>query len=38
MDLTARDEADGDGADGVFLTPLARGGMVGVRGSFDRTR
>jgi hypothetical protein len=36
MDLTAGDEADGDSADGVFLAPLARGAMLGVRGSLDR--
>jgi hypothetical protein len=36
MDLTDGDEADGGSTDGVFLAPLARGAMLGVRGSLDR--
>jgi hypothetical protein len=36
MDLTAGDEADGGSTDGVFLAPLARGAMLGVRGSLHR--
>jgi len=38
MDLTAGGESGDDSADRVFLAPLARGGMLGVRGSLDRVR
>jgi hypothetical protein len=38
IDLTAGGEPDSDNADRVFLAPLARGGVVGVRGTFGGVR
>jgi hypothetical protein len=38
IDLTAGGEPDSDSADRVFIAPLDRGGMLGVRGSLDRMR
>jgi len=38
IDLTAGGEPDSDSVDRVFIAPLDRGGMLGLRGSLDRMR